>query len=243
MNHSRVAWIMRCYQPKGLMYLFTFTLMIFLSLSTKAGVSVKKYWDKEAIKVCFADKKTNVVIEGTPNILANWKEEQKRNIQKMIENEYRAERTGYQFVGFKDCKDTINPDVLILRLPTLSPVGLARNGMATTGPTSVQASTTYKSARGIVIFSSTGLKRPSTVVHEFGHILGLMHEHSHPDAMAEARSGCHHYTKTTRQENRYFYTPFDETSVMNYCTIGSDGYRGLSSGDVIHLQEIYKRSL
>lgn len=220
----------------------TISLTLLMSLSAFAGISVKKYWDKEALTVCFADKNTKVKIEGTPSMLANWKEDQKLNIKRMIENEYRAERTGYHFVGFKDCKETIDPDVLVLRLPVLSPVGLARHGMANTGPTTIEASETYKTARGVVIFSASGLKRPSTVIHEFGHILGLMHEHNHPDALTQASSGCQFYGKNARNENIFLYTSFDEFSVMNYCVIGSDNYRGLSLGDVAHIKEIYQKS-
>jgi len=79
-------------------------------------------------------------------------------------------------------------------------------------------------------------------VHEFGHILGLLHEHEHPDAKEQSQSWCLHYKKNVERQKYYMYTPFDEDSVMNYCTALRDSSSGLSPGDVEHIRELYKYS-
>lgn len=73
----------------------------------------------------------------------------------------------------------------------------------------------------------------ATAVHEFGHALGLMHEHERTDA-----PGCGDFEAEVRNSDRYVYVGnFDPNSIMNYCH--NSGLTSLSPGDVAGLRYLY----
>jgi hypothetical protein len=158
----------------------------------------------------------------------DWKLEEKKLIQEILENEFTTDKTGYTFVGFKDCKDTENIHVVvgvrnILSKDTLMGV----KGIATTGMKRNRI-TSYESAYGAVLLSPFSISK-TTVTHEFGHILGLMHEHNHPDSPI---SVCPYYLENKKQSKDLIYTEFDKKSVMNYCYVLFQGMnKGLSKHD------------
>jgi hypothetical protein len=75
----------------------------------------------------------------------------------------------------------------------------------------------------------------ATAVHEFGHAMGLLHEHERTDA-----PGCGDYEDKVRQSDRTVYVGnFDAKSIMNYCHNSS--LTNLSTGDVAGLKYLYPR--
>jgi hypothetical protein len=74
------------------------------------------------------------------------------------------------------------------------------------------------------------------VTHEFGHVLGLQHEHTRPDV---AESGCQRY------DQRYL-TPFDDLSIMKYhegdstgCGVGAVKPTTISQSDGLGMRKLY----
>ncbi|HET9239934.1 MAG TPA: hypothetical protein VFO10_21920 [Oligoflexus sp.] len=73
----------------------------------------------------------------------------------------------------------------------------------------------------------------ATAVHEFGHALGLLHEHERTDA-----PGCGDYDDKVRENDWNVYVGnFDANSIMNYCHNSS--LSTLSPGDVAGLRYLY----
>lgn len=80
-------------------------------------------------------------------------------------------------------------------------------------------------------------------LHEFGHALGLSHEHERLDAT------CYNPAKDKRWTDQGYMTPYDRDSVMHYkftkaaghtCDVdGNYGYAGLSTWDKLALHILY----
>lgn len=224
-------------------FLISFLSLVFVSQAS-AGVSNYLAWSKTEIDVCFGNPQTKVHVEGIKNGFSKWKEDEKAFIQKTLEDEYLPERTGYSFTGFGNCEDQKNHNVVLLKKSLFSLTTITLRGASTSGESIIIPSPTYPKAKGVVILTAQGVDRRSTIVHEFAHILGLQHEHDHPDSYAQATQRCVHYSKKPiKRESYLIYTPFDEESVMNYCHIdGSDSDIGLSQGDLEHIKILYERS-
>jgi hypothetical protein len=99
--------------------------------------------------------------------------------------------------------------------------------------------TGYPNAKSIIMLTTAGIKK-RTVIHEFGHVAGLGHEHLHPDAYNEDPK-CSETKKNQKPDADFIYTPYDRHSAMNYCTFSNalNYPRGLSPKDVELLRSLY----
>lgn len=207
-----------------------------------AGIATYNRWTISEINVCFADSETEYRVQGMEGPKRDWKQKEKELVQKVLEEEYTSSRTGYTFVGFQDCQNTEKPNVVVGVRKGLSPHSIAGvKGVATTGMMGPTI-TSYEGAQGAVILSPSGVSK-TTITHEFGHILGLMHEHLHPNAKAGTGSLCPYYSSDSEFKRNLIYTDFDETSVMNYCyTFGPKGWKsGLSLNDQALILDIFNK--
>lgn len=207
-----------------------------------AGIATYNRWTISEINVCFADKNTEYHVRGMEGPTRNWKPKEKELVQKVLEEEYTSARTGYTFVGFQDCDETENINVIVGVRNGFSAHSIAGvKGVATTGMAGAHI-TSYQGAQGAVILSPMGVSK-TTIIHEFAHILGLEHEHLHPDAKANTSSLCPYYSNDAERKRNLIYTDFDETSVMNYCyTFSPKGWKaGLSTKDQELILDIFNK--
>lgn len=191
-------------------------------------------WQQNTVQVCFVNPDRDTVDGFTIDAFS---QDEKAHVQQWVNEEYTAERTGIHFSGFQSCEQSLNPDVVIyLRSETVS-IGPGRVELAsaTLGQTPARPSIRYQSARGAVYLSRSGLTK-SVVIHEFGHVAGLYHEHDHPDA----DQACHYNDAHDKQVYAYRgYLPYDHDSIMSYCVINQDKNHGLSREDVQALRLLY----
>jgi hypothetical protein len=82
-------------------------------------------------------------------------------------------------------------------------------------------------------------------VHEFGHALGVLHEHARPDFSECWKSRLDKFSwffQDKRSGGGVAVTAYDGDSVMNYCSDGAGTNRGaLSTNDILGLQLVYGR--
>lgn len=204
-----------------------------------AGVAKYNRWTHAEINVCFAEKETEYYMPEMQGPKRDWKQSEKELVQKVLEEEYTPSRTGYHFVGFKDCSETENINVVVgIRSGFTLQAVAGVNGVASVGMGGRK--TSYENSQAAVLLSPRGVSK-TTVVHEFGHVLGLMHEHLHPNARAESGSLCPYYVNNGEFDRATLYTDFDKTSVMNYCYIlGPSGRKaGLSEKDMELILDIF----
>ncbi|WII71694.1 hypothetical protein QJS83_14590 [Bdellovibrio sp. 22V] len=210
------------------------TLLSFLLLANhaQAGMFTWVRWLNPAVKVCFA----NPVPDSKEKYKrAPWTEEKKLQVQRWIEEEYSASRTGVHFVGFQDCVRGDRSKVIINYRKKLSlGLGGITWASATVGEQLSFVSKDFPGAVSEVHFFVGGFDK-ATVVHEFGHVAGLYHEHDHPQAQ-----GCSVRTEDNK-ELVYVrgYTEYDRESVMSYCVTREFKDRGLSAGDILTLRLMY----
>lgn len=84
---------------------------------------------------------------------------------------------------------------------------------------------------GIGGFNGDGCLVPSSL-HEFGHVLGLVHEHNRPDRPL----GC---DEPMGSLGDLFVGDYDPESIMNYCNPVWNNGGELSEGDKTGIQELY----
>lgn len=101
--------------------------------------------------------------------------------------------------------------------------------------------------------AAADLCRKGQLIHEFGHIAGLRHEHARPEAAEDQR--CIHYNLAAKTSEgtgatAEYVGPYDPKSIMNYCyrwdlnagyepALRSPDPAGLSPGDLASLRALY----
>ena len=204
-----------------------------------AGMASHNRWTIPEINVCFAEKGTEYHKAEFNGAKRDWKQKEKELVQRVLEEEFTAATTGYTFVGFQDCRMSEKINVVIGVRAGLSLQSIAGvKGTATVGMIHKDI-TSYSDAQGAVLLSPMGISK-TTIIHEFGHILGLMHEHDHPSSPTMQESACPYYQGSVETRRNIIYTDFDINSVMNYCYIFVKGRgTGLSENDQQLILDIF----
>jgi len=248
------------------------TLVCLLPLiSTQAGIyEPHTVWEKQKLTACFFSEESHVEITTLKSSVAakaaygfvpkKLSRNKKKKVIEAATREFTPGRTGIHFVGFKDCSETANPDVIVMRAG--AKIFLFNDfkwgGMAVIGENGVQGIHSslgrgyYKKIKkpAYVVLKSFS---PTVIVHEFGHVAGLRHEHIHPDAQQDEnclnrRSQVNMDEPEKLEQIRntaIIFTEYDERSVMNYCHMMLNSFEInrsssiLSRKDMATLKEIY----
>jgi hypothetical protein len=199
-------------------------------------------WDKLELETCFYSEESHLK-ETRIESIAKAKEKfdfvpkrlskrKRARVVDAVKKDFTPSRTGITFVGFKDCSQVANPDVVVMRAGSkvflLDTPGFG--GRAVIGQDGVMS---IHSSLGLGFYKKSGkignviLKnvRPSTIIHEFGHVAGLRHEHIHQDAQLD--KNCHKFVTPLKMDEpdkleqpfatTVFHTEYDSKSIMNYC--------------------------
>jgi hypothetical protein len=148
--------------------------------------------------------------------VVDFHQEEKQEIRKVLTENFRIEDVGITFSGFKDCSKDIKADVPIIKFANLKPEAPA--GFAIMGG---------QDATGVVInvipsparISSNQERLRLLILHEFGHVAGLGHEHEREEQLNDPNCSVDHNELIDPEvlENYNVYGAYDSNSVMNYC--------------------------
>ncbi len=199
---------------------------------------------------------------------------QKKAVYNVISKEYSASKTGLHFIGFQDCSKVKNPDVIVMRAASkiilLDSPGF--RGRAVIGQAGMFEAKTelndktgaaeyivekdgshyegFFSKSGKVAYVALRTTNPGTIVHEFGHVAGLRHEHIRDEAHYDSnckKLGVKWPTAEKLYDTVQIETSYDNESVMNYCWLQSRSAKALedrignilSAGDIQTLRSTY----
>ncbi len=227
-------------------YFFLSTLAF--TLATQAGTYYPGgNWAAPEIKVCFAaGENTKRQLDSWEVNISNWKEKNKALVMEWIQSEFSLERTGVTFIGFEDCYAGGQFDVPIFfgkTNPLFRFMVGGTDGFALLGHLLAPGKLSgYQDAKSYAWFSSSGFSK-AVVVHEFGHLARLQHEHERTEAKDDPlckseKVGAIGINKSSTHKT---VGPYDPKSVMSYCAIHAKGGKnlGLSEGDLATLKFLY----
>lgn len=229
------------------------TLSSFISLASPPGIiepNVK--WNKLEVKVCWESEQSSfrdvhdskmakfmTEIRGeAPEEYTFFNDEQKLKVQKIVETHYQKSLTGIHFTGWSNCK----PGDLSVKLygvtekktkylnPFSSFIGFLSHWESDYYGMSSIGNSHFKNdkfdAPGEMGTQAMILKtlNTGTILHEFGHLAGLRHEH----ITDEVQKGevCSLYSKLANYkfsssekmgESAHQVSVPDEYSIMGYC--------------------------
>ncbi len=228
-------------------------ILSFISLSNTFAGSLYtkgKLWDVRDIQVCFAAKENDRrELSGDEYRISSWSAANKKKIQEFITSEYTLERTHIKFSGWKECDEAPDAKVVVFygqkkiaNFLTDFFTGYIL-GLSTIGPSLYRELPQYLNAESFVWLYSDGINR-GTATHEFGHSLGLHHEHYQWEARNDPRCIKEHIPDAGYAPNTtdiMIHGMYDPESIMSYCTIHEKGgfNKGLSPRDVELLQFLY----
>lgn len=224
-----------------------FFLFFILPLSTFAGIyEPHVLWAHKEIQVCFYDDLSQLkdtVLKNKQEMHLKYRvdpdefsRKAKKRIKDVVLSEFSESETGISFHGWKDCSevDDSQVDVRIIRSRGVPFYFLRKaapfDGSASVGEAGVIDQNGYTRGphdqKAYVLL--TKLKK-AFIVHEFGHIAGLRHEHLHPDSEYDKNCRSKFALQSFLQgilsgklySSTQMMTEYDSLSVMNYCHIYS----------------------
>ena len=226
-------------------------------------------WNKSEVVVCFYDDESQVQLteermgENAKYILLPFTNSQKVFTKKLINANYTKEETGISFIGWKNCSELSNFDVILFRIEPKKNELLDFSGKSSIGVGGIKYEKElipngYEKSR-ILIYRF----RSSTLLHEFGHIAGFRHEHIRIEskrdpncftyAQANYSRGLNHngrnlwyrqFVKLSKgldvlYRSSQFGSFYDPNSIMNYC----HNYKQNLNMQKSQLSEIDKKTL
>lgn len=213
--------------------------ILLLIPSAYSGVHVQNQWSKNHISVCFADEPGAVRTIGNFTITTRaWSKKKKELLTSWITEEYSLLQTGVVFEGFGDCKGSPESDVILFYYrvnPLLAYFNPVEIGITDKLGPRVSSIEGHPDSSNAIAISNVGLYK-SLILHEFGHALGLAHEHNHYKATNDGI--CEEINP--RFHAKLEYTPYDAESVMNYCHMKKNKNASLSDGDRALLRALYR---
>lgn len=202
-------------------------------------------WSKNKLSTCFASSTTyerlNFFNRGvSQSDIVEYNQEEKQAIREVLTENFTLKEVGISFTGFKNCSEDSRADIYIVKfaspLPQL-PAGWAsmtgdahyencyNDVCSITYLRDVQQPYVAMNVIPVVGRKTTDLQRLRILaLHEFGHIAGLMHEHTRPErgmdrnciARESTLGDDIHLPNPTN-----VFGPYDSNSTMNYCYIGT----------------------
>lgn len=210
-------------------------------------------WSKKEIRVCFYDQPSQ--LEQTPIQLFRkeypfkvglFAKHEKKWIDELVVENFTPEDTKAVFIGWQDCSQIKDFDLIIIKAEAVSPLTEESfMGMAPIGQAGIRMPD-GKVLRSHYLKSYLVVSKldPMTIVHELGHVLGLRHEHIHPDTVKDTRctnKGTTQFERSSPAPTAVVLTQYDAESIMNYC-VTQDPKRNKKSGWKF-LSELDKQTL
>ncbi len=208
---------------------FVFALALLASHCGTQDSELDSVADKSAlwsnpgsIPVCFVDSN------------ANW-QQYRDSIKNAVTTNYNKTKK-IRFTGWGICGATSSTATIRIKIGNAIAVsGGSILGCSHIGP----GPSSYSSCQSLLSgYTGPGFNMyvypldTGTVVHEFGHALGLRHEHARTDAPSACRTS---EVAAASGNIVYLTSSFDAASVMGYCNNTSS----LSAGDIAGLNTLY----
>lgn len=242
-----------------------FLLLAVFATNAHAGLLIKPEfrWQKSNIKICFLESKaplepspSRLVSTAAPHLISpkSYNSFYMQQVRSIIETEFNGSRTGVRFDGWHLCSESPDADAFVFFYQTES----LSHSFATIAWAVGQPYIGFHLDHLELQMLKSQLVSShfaATMLHEFGHLAGLSHEHQRWEYLTEGRCLIWDSTAYSNQHSctsesllwRAKVVPhgsYDHDSIMNYCRARQiERYEApvqLSQGDKAALQYMFK---